>query len=344
MSDKSLQARVALGEMRAMGLTLADLEAVSDGESASSSGPTLAEYVPVVAASYQRRSRTYNSYWNLLVERLGSLALGQVTFDDLQGVADEAARRAKTRRCGSDGRASRESCVAAMRAVFGRADRAGLVETNRALLVAKPRRLPNRRRALSQAELEDVWAEVTATARDPGLDLLLLRFHLESGARRMGAINLRVRDLDHSRQTVWLREKFDSEREQPVSRSLLQAVADLAGARGSIAPDDPALMPLTDRTYDRIFTRAQQQVTWAQRTPLTAHVLRHTAITAVERVAGFAVAKQFAGHAPSSVTGTYRLGRHRRGRVCGGAAHRGTSSTSDWLAVKDNAQNAPGFS
>jgi integrase/recombinase XerC len=46
-------------------------------------------------------------------------------------------------------------------------------------------------------------------------------------------------------------------------------------------------------------------VPWAQRTPLTAHVLRHTAITAVERVAGFAVAQAFAGHQPGSVTGTY---------------------------------------
>jgi hypothetical protein len=43
----------------------------------------------------------------------------------------------------------------------------------------------------------------------------------------------------------------------------------------------------------------------AQRTPLTAHVLRHTAITAVERIAGFAVAQRFAGHSPNSVTGTY---------------------------------------
>ena len=63
--------------------------------------------------------------------------------------------------------------------------------------------------------------------------------------------------------------------------------------------------PLSDRTYDRIFTRAQSRVEWAQRTPLTAHVLRYTAITAVERIAGFAVAQAFAGHQPSSVTGSY---------------------------------------
>ncbi len=317
MTDKTLRARVALAEIEAMGLTLDDLLAVEGREGAGRpAGPTLADYVPLVADSYQPRSqRTYNSYWRLTVELLGDVALERVTVDDLMTVADEAARRAKQRRSGSDGRASRESCVAAMRAVFTRAHKAGLVPMNPALLVDKPRRLPNRRRALNQAELSDLWAAVVATTKDPALELMLLRFHLESGARRMGAINLRVKDLDHARQTIWLREKFGSEREQPISRSLLQAVADLAEVRGSTSADDHVLVtrhraggvlaPVTDRTYDRIFTRVQARVSWAQRTPLTAHVLRHTAITAVERVAGFAVAARFAGHTPGSVTGTY---------------------------------------
>lgn len=42
---------------------------------------------------------------------------------------------------------------------------------------------------------------------------LLLRFTSSPGARRMGAINLRLKDLDHTRQTIWLREKFATERE-----------------------------------------------------------------------------------------------------------------------------------
>lgn len=317
MTDKALRARIALGEIEAMGLTLDDLLAAS-GQAALDrlSGPTLAEYVPVVAAAYQPRTRrTYNSYWTLTCELLGDKALSAVTVEDLLSVAEEAASRARLRRPGSDGRASRESCVAAMRAVFTRALKAGLVTSNPALLVDKPRRLPNRRRALNASELDQLWEAVVATTRDPELDLLLLRFHLESGARRMGAINLRVRDIDESRQTIWLREKFGAEREQPVSRSLLDAIARIAGDRGAVRSDDYALRilcrsgdrtaPVSDRTYDRIFTRAQAHVSWAQRTPLTAHVLRHTAITAVERIAGFAVARRFAGHEPGSVTGTY---------------------------------------
>jgi integrase len=35
---------------------------------------------------------------------------------------------------------------------------------------------------------------------------------------------LRLRDLDRPRSTVWLREKFGIEREQPISPSLLQAL------------------------------------------------------------------------------------------------------------------------
>lgn len=157
MTDKTLRARVALTEIEAMGLTLDDLIAVTGRDvAARPTGPTIADYVPVVAATYQPRSRrTYNSYWTLTVELLGDIALDRVTVDDLMTVADEACRRAKQRRAGSDGRASRESCIAAMRAVFTRAHKAGLVQANPALLVDKPRRLPNRRRALNQTELND---------------------------------------------------------------------------------------------------------------------------------------------------------------------------------------------
>jgi integrase len=317
MTTTNLRARVALAELEALGLTVADLLAAADqAPVARPIGTTVAAYLPSVAESYRPRTRrTYSSYWRLAVELIGDTSLEEVTSDDVLAIADEAARRARARRPGSDGRASRESTIAAVRAIFTRAQRAGLVASNPAMLVDKPRRLESRRRALAQTELSELWGAVAATTKDPDLDLLLLRFHLESGARRMGAINLRIRDLDQVRQTLWLREKFGAEREQPVSASLLTAIADLATARGSVRPDDPAFVylrrggrgpaPLTDRTYDRIFTRAQALIPWAQRTPLTAHVLRHTAITAVERVAGFAVAAKFAGHTPSSVTGTY---------------------------------------
>lgn len=315
MTDARLRAKVALAELDAMGISIADLLAVAGTSKASRPAPTFAEYVPIVGERYKARSlRTYGSYWRFATQIIGDKPIDQVTTDDLAKVLVQVRNRAMTNRSGSDGRSSQEHCIAAFRALFTQAQRAGLVSGNPALLIEKPRRARNRRRALTEQELRDVWDAVRAVSRDPALDLVLIRFHLESGARRAGAIRLRLRDLDETRSTVWLKEKFDDEREQPISPTLLGALDDLARERGSSEPEDPIFRkarrkgihpPLTDRHYDRLFLRLQREVPWASNTPLTPHVLRHTAITAVERVAGFAVAQKFAGHAGTSVTSTY---------------------------------------
>lgn len=39
--------------------------------------------------------------------------------------------------------------------------------------------------------------------------------------------------------------------------------------------------------------------------PVSAHALRHTAITTIARIGGYPVAQAFAGHAPATVTGGY---------------------------------------
>jgi integrase len=58
-----------------------------------------------------------------------------------------------------------------------------------------------------------------------------------------------------------------------------------------------------------IFDRTRAGLAWTERIPVSAHALRHTAITPVVRVARYPVAQAFAGHAPPSVTGTYmRIG------------------------------------
>jgi integrase/recombinase XerC len=67
--------------------------------------------------------------------------------------------------------------------------------------------------------------------------------------------------------------------------------------------------PITRRRYNTNFDRARPCLPWADRTPVSAHVLRYTAINAVGRLAGYAVAQAFAGHAPPSVTGLYLRAR-----------------------------------
>jgi integrase len=62
---------------------------------------------------------------------------------------------------------------------------------------------------------------------------------------------------------------------------------------------------MSARRYSTISDHARACLDWADRTPVSAHVLRHTVITSVGRLAGYPVAQAFAGHAAVSVTGRY---------------------------------------
>jgi integrase len=233
-------------EAHALGLNVADLIAAEARR--PEAAPTVAAYVETIRPTFTAATAaTYAPYWRLAVARLGDRRLVEVTVVDLAALVTEAADRARQRRPGSTGRASRESCVAAMRALFVRATAAGVVAANPAAALTKPRRSRSRRRALVDRELAELIDAVRTTSHDPDLDLLVVRFHLESGARREGALNLRVGDLDPTRATVWLREKGDSEREQPDSPSLVALLKDHADGRGRGDDDVQVLRTVRDR-------------------------------------------------------------------------------------------------
>lgn len=102
----------------------------------------------------------------------------------------------------------------------------------------------------------------------------------------------------------------DQEREQPVTPTLLRLLDRHATGRGATQLSDLVLRsrrgePITARRYDKIFARARRCLSWAGRVPVSAHVLRHTAISAVGRCGGYPVAQAFAGHSPPSITGRY---------------------------------------
>ncbi len=309
MTGTQLRARVLLEEARALGVGLDDLIAAGSADAALI--PTVAGFIETVAPMFTApTAATYRPYWCLAAARLGKRRLVEVTLEDLTAVVEDAVTRARRARPASTGRASKESCVAALRALFDRAVNAGLITGNPAAALRRPRRVRSRRRPLDDPELAELIDAVRTTSRDPDLDLLVVRFHLESGARREGSLNLRRRDLDAARSTVWLREKGDSEREQPISPSLTTLLALHVQARGSGGRDEPVFhtptgAPMSARRYSTIFERARTCLAWAERTPVSAHVLRHTAITAIARLAGYPVAQAFAGHAPPSVTGRY---------------------------------------
>jgi integrase/recombinase XerC len=215
--DRTLRARVLMAEATELGVTIDDLIAAAAALEVRAAAPvTVAEFVATIAPTFSpNTAATYATYWRLAVARLGGRRLGEITVDDCATVVADAEQRAQSSRASSDGRSSRENCVAALRALFTRAQAAGLIGTNPAGAIPKPRRRPSRRRPLDHPEIEELVNAIRSTSNDPDLDLLLIRFHLESGARREGALNLRTRDLDDRRATVWLREKFGTEREQP---------------------------------------------------------------------------------------------------------------------------------
>jgi len=307
--DRRLRATVLLAEAAALGLHLEDLIAAHTGPRPPA--PTLADHIAAVAPTFEPgTAATYSSYWRLALHHLGDRRITDITVVDLQVVVADAANRAQQRRPGSSGRSSQETCVAALRALFNRAHAAGLIATNPAGALTKPRRARSRRRALDDAELAELVEAIRTTSADPDLDLLLVRFHLETGARRQGALHLRLGDIDARRSTVWLREKNTSDREQPLSPTLTRLLHHHATSRSAHHPNDLVFRrrdgtPITARRYNTIFDRARPCLEWAQRTPVSAHVLRHTAINAIARYAGYPVAQTFAGHTPPHVTGRY---------------------------------------
>lgn len=321
MTSDPERVRFFVEQLALAGVTPAEILAAAGSEPiVVADGPTVTEYVARIEGRFKETTRaTYATHWRLLVEPHAERHLSELDADDLAELVTEAGRRARTRRPGCTGLSAEENCVSAFRNLYLKAVKARVVTFNPAAALEKPARLENRRPALSSGELEQLWDVVARVSRDPELDLLLVRFHLETGARRIGALGLRLGDLDCERQTIWLTEKFDKAREQPVSASLLRALLAHGDGRGAARAEDPVFRyrsidpqtgagrPFTRRHYNTLFERIQAELGWAPRIGLCAHILRHTAGTAVERSCGFAVAVAFLGHAETGrgPTGQY---------------------------------------
>jgi integrase len=281
--------------------------------------PTVREYLPTVEAAASRGTKgTYGTYWRLLVRKHGDIRLDAVTTSTLRALARTAQSDAVKRRNSQDGRSAEENCVGALRAFFRCAVEDGLLRENPAAAVPKPSRVPSQRRALTEDELIALDGVTRSGGDDPLLDTLLLRFHAETGARRGGAIALTLRDLDETRLCVRLLEKGGKTRWQPVSPTLFVALREHAEARGATAPDEQVFRyrprkgqdkgaPLTRRRYNTLANRWQASLPWAAQYGVSPHWLRHTAVTAAERIGGsYGVARAFAGHGvPADATTTY---------------------------------------
>jgi integrase len=254
----------------------------------TSSVPTVREYLTTVqAVCSEGAAETYTAYWKLMVRMIGDLPLDSVKASDLKKVATCARKNCVKRSNSRDGLGAEENCVGAMRNFFAAAVNDALLDENLALKVPKPHRRSSRRRALTADEQVELYDATVGGGDDPLLDALLLRFHLETGARRGGALALRRRDVDIQRQCVRLREKGVTERWQPVSLTLLSALIEHAAARGCISLDDRVFrkMPrgyssvgdvITRRRYNSLVERWHRKIPWAAEYGVSIHWCRHT--------------------------------------------------------------------
>ena len=279
--------------------------------------PTFAEYVPVVMAAASAGSlKAYGTYWNRVVQVWGDRRIDEPRASEIEHLQAAVQASAVQRRNGRGGRSAAEHVVSALRSLYRRAIADGYLDAsqNPALKVAKPRRLPSTRQALSDTRLAAINEAAACTGDDPELDCLLLRLHTETACRRAGALSLRLRDLDVDRCLILLREKGGTSRWQPVSPTLMRYLLAHHAERGDASPDATLLRyrngrPLTYRRYDTLWARLGERLPWVRTQQISMHWLRHTTLTWVERNFGHVVARAFAGHTDGSgspgATATY---------------------------------------
>lgn len=172
-----------------------------------------------------------------------------------------------------------------------------------------PTRPPNRRSALTDDQVEEVRLSTLAHSRDPVLDALVFDLLLETACRRAGAIRLTHDDVAPETRTIRLIEKYGKQRWVPASTLLVDRLLDHAQHRhhgcGRVLHRSDG-EHLTNRWFEG-FARRMQSVPWAAELGVSAHWLRHTTLTRIERVAGIRVAAAYAGHSDSSlgITGVY---------------------------------------
>ncbi|NUT53075.1 MAG: site-specific integrase [Saccharothrix sp.] len=266
--------------------------------------PTYAEVLPAVAKAVPEKSRTaYGTYWGRIEDRWGDRRVDTTTVADVVALFEWTRENVVVRRSANGGASAVLHTYEALRCVFRYCVEQEILTARQNVMdrVTKPPRPKSRRHALTPR----LWAEIDRAARsgglDPNLDALVLRFHLETACRTGGALNVRVKDLDADQCLVRLTEKGEKARWQPVSPTLMKYLLHHAHERGARDPGSRVLRflngtPLTKRRYENMWNRIGKQVDSVQVLGISAHWLRHTTLTWVERNFGIAVARAYSGH------------------------------------------------
>ncbi|MGY2026011.1 tyrosine-type recombinase/integrase [Nocardia gipuzkoensis] len=268
--------------------------------------PTFRQYIEQVSASVPRTILdNYGPSWKVLERLWGSRLITDPTYTEIQQlVSEHQVRAAATKRSNSrGGRGAAATMVSAIRHLYRHAEHDRLIHPldNPAAKVSKPRQPSSSRHALSLEQVHDLGHIASTTGNDRSLDALMLRLFIETACRRGGLVHLTLEDLNAEDCLVRLREKGGTLRWQPVSPTLMQRVLDHVQARGGPEATDRVLRyrdgrPAGRRRIDHLFTRIRRSLPWAEALGVSAHWIRHTTLTFVERQFGIAVARAYAGH------------------------------------------------
>ncbi len=307
-ADGPVDVETARMVLARLGVSVADL---LEDPTPKPHAPTFSDYLPTVIDAVPAGSRkVYAPYWNRVLAHWGERRLDDITPSDIAALAEHVKRTAVPRRNARGGNSAAEHLIGALRCLYQHALADGIISdtTNPAAKVAKPRRQPSTRRGLPDTRVEELMHVASTTGNDPALDALLLRLHIETACRRGGALGLRLVDVDEQQCLVLLREKGETQRWQPVSPTLVAHLVAHVAHRGG-DHGGPILRyangkPITKSRYGYLWQRLGKHLAWVRAQQVSAHWLRHTTLTWVERNFGYAVARAFAGHSSARDAGT----------------------------------------
>jgi site-specific recombinase XerD len=294
--------------VEALGLSADDLRVLAAALERDHVPVTVREVAGAYLAGLPRHHR-YAKSLERIIAWAGEDDASKLRPADVSAWAARAAEEARSDPKAKHGVGAQEAMVLAARAAFAAGAESGLVRANPASSVALPERPPSLRCALTHEQLAGLQIAVVARSRDPELDDLVFQLLRETACRRSGAIRLAGGDVAPATRMVRLVEKYGKERWSPLSAHLVARLQSHARARHDGCP---TVLHRADgghltRGWFEAFAGRIQSLPWAAELGVSAHWLRHTTLTDVERVAGLRVAAAYAGHSDAAlgVTGLY---------------------------------------
>ena len=145
---------------------------------------------------------------------------------------------------------------------------------------------------------------------DAELGLSVMTFLRETASRRMGALNLTIKDMYERKGEVRILGKGGRHYTVPISRFLIEHLADHAMTRGATKDTDLVFRrasgkPLTGKSYIDMFTHIRALAGDSLPQGFSSHWIRYTTISDYAEIGELVVGAAVAGHLPKSVTEQY---------------------------------------